>query len=101
MRAEAPHEPPPPHRAPPGAEQVGDVRPVEALPLHDERLGPDHLLGGAQTDGTIEQGRRRRVAEPRAWSTIAIPFPELQMRSTTAPAPTALPSQWGWVDWTR
>ena len=49
--------------------------------------------------GHSRTGRSSRVAgvawRNHAWSTIVIPFPELQMRSTTAPAANTLPSQWG------
>src|SRR5687768_13960636 len=46
------------------AQDVRDVTAVEPLALHDERLGPDHLLGRDQTYGMVEHGGLDAVAEP-------------------------------------
>ena len=68
-----------------GADQVEDVGAVEALALHDEGLGPDHLLGRDQHHLPVEDRARRGVLEPRRRSTVAMPLPELKMMSTWRP----------------
>src|SRR5258707_1954965 len=45
-------------------EQMHEVRAVKTLPLHDERLGPDHLLDRAELDGNAERFAVRAVLEP-------------------------------------
>src|SRR5262249_17528944 len=46
------------------AQQVGHVRPVVALALLDERLGPDTLLDRSQAHRQAEKRRLDRVLEP-------------------------------------
>ena len=69
QHAPAPAEPPqqaaPVQLAPARQDQVGDVRAVVALALHDEGLGPDHLLGRAEPDRDAEDFARRGVREPQ------------------------------------
>jgi hypothetical protein len=43
---------------------VGDVGPVEAIPLHHERLGPDALLGRGHHDANAQHLLLGRVLEP-------------------------------------
>jgi hypothetical protein len=63
--AEAREQPVPIELGRPRHQDVDDVRAVEALAFHDERLRPDHLLGGAQPRGHAEDLGLHRVREPQ------------------------------------
>src|SRR6266542_589901 len=64
VRAEPRHQAAPVEPALTGSNQVGDVSPVIALTLHDERFGPDHLLGRAQPDRHAQHGGRPTICKP-------------------------------------
>jgi len=67
------------------AETGAPRRRHQPLPLHDERLGPDHLLGRAQPRRHAEDLLVDRVREPSS-STSATPFPELKIHVDEAVA---------------
>src|SRR5690349_8081046 len=62
--AEARHQPRPVDAVGRGAQDVRDVAAVEALPLHDEGLRPDHLLGRNEPDGAAEDLVEHAMVEP-------------------------------------
>ncbi len=57
-------EPPPIHPVAGGEDDVRDVRAIEALALHDQALGPDHLLGRDEPHLDVEDDALDRVIEP-------------------------------------
>src|SRR5436305_3526562 len=57
-------EVPPVELRPDGFDDVSDVRAVEALPLHDQSLRPDHLLGRNEPNVHADDFTRNGSLEP-------------------------------------
>src|SRR5262245_21968946 len=64
VRAESGDQAVPIEAPPAGADQVRDVRAVVSLPLHDESLGPDHLLRWRHAHGHTQHEGSLTVGEP-------------------------------------